>query len=80
MGLPLITTCRGGIPEEVTEKNAIILETDEHFVDNLATAILDLYDHPEKRQQMASASLERANLFNKENYTKNFFAALCQCF
>ncbi len=76
MGLPLITTCRGGIPEEVTEKNAILLETDEHFVDNLAAAILDLYEHPEKRQQMTSAALERANLFSKENYTKNFFAAL----
>ena len=78
MGLPLITTCRGGIPEEVTEKNAILLETDEHFVDNLAAAILDLYKHPEKRQQMASAALERANLFSKEKYIKNFFAAIEQ--
>ena len=76
MGLPLITTCRGGIPEEVTEKNAIILETDNHFVDNLAAAILDLYEHPEKRQQMASVALERGNLFTKEIYTKNFFEAL----
>lgn len=76
MGLPLITTCRGGIPEEVTEKNAILLETDEHFVDNLAAAILDLYEHPEKRQQMASAALERANIFTKDNYIRNFFSAL----
>ena len=76
MGLPLITTCRGGIPEEVTEKNAILLETDEHFVDNLAAAILDLYEHPEKRQQMASVALERGKLFTKEIYTKNFFEAL----
>lgn len=76
MGLPLITTCRGGIPEEVTEKNAILLETDEHFVDNLAAAILDLYEHPEKRHQMASAALERTNLFSKEKYIKNFFSAL----
>ena len=76
MGLPLITTCRGGIPEEVTEKNAIILETDNHFVDNLAAAILELYEHPEKRQQMASVALERGKLFTKEIYTKNFFEAL----
>lgn len=76
MGLPLITTRRGGIPEEVTEKNAILLETDEHFVDNLAHAILDLYEHPEKRQQMKKVALERVNLFSKNNYIKNFFAAL----
>lgn len=76
MGLPIITTRRGGIPEEVTEENAILLETDEHLVGNLATAILDLYQHPEKRKQMATASLERARLFDKGTYARNFFAAL----
>ena len=76
MGLPIITTRRGGIPEEVTEENAILLNTDEHFVDNLASAILDLYEHPEKRKKMAEASLERSKLFDKDTYAKNFFAAL----
>ena len=76
MGLPIITTVRGGIPEEVSPENAILLETDEHFVDNLAKAITDLYEHPEKRHQMSKAGLERAKLFDKETYAKNFFAAL----
>ena len=76
MGLPIITTRRGGIPEEVTEDNAILLNTDEHFVENLADAILDLYRHPEKRQAMAKASLERSKLFDKETYAKNFFEAI----
>lgn len=76
MGLPIISTRRGGIPEEVTEENAILLETDEHFVDNLATAILDLYQHPEKQVTMSKASLERSQLFEKETYAKNFFSAL----
>ena len=76
MGLPIITTRRGGIPEEVTEDNAILLDTNEYFTDNLATAILDLYQHPEKRQIMAAASLERSKLFDKETYAKNFFTAL----
>lgn len=76
MGLPIITTRRGGIPEEVTEENAIMLETNEHFVNNLAAAILELYQHPEKRKQMSAASLERSKLFDKETYAKNFFAAL----
>ena len=76
MGLPIIATNRGGIPEEVTEDNAILLQTDEHFVNNLANAILELYQHPEKRKQMAVASLERSKLFDKETYAKNFFKAL----
>ncbi len=76
MGLPIITTRRGGIPEEVTEEQAFILQTDEHLVDNLAKAILDLYQHPEKRQQMSKASLERSKMFDKETYARNFLKAL----
>lgn len=76
MGLPIITTRRGGIPEEVTEDNAILLETDEHFVNNLADSILNLYQHPEKRKQMSKVSIEHSKLFDKEVYAKNFFAAL----
>ena len=76
MGLPIITTRRGGIPEEVTEENAILLETDEHFVENLSNAIINLYQHPEKREAMAKASLERSKLFDKETYAKNFFSAI----
>ena len=76
MGLPIITTRRGGIPEEVDENNAILLETDEHLIANLTSAILDLYQHPEKREQMAKASIERARLFDKETFARNFFEAL----
>jgi len=73
-GLPLVTTRSGGIPE-ICEGVATIVERDD-IVNNLAQAILDLYEHPEKRQQMAAAGLERSKLFDKETYAKNFFAAL----
>lgn len=76
MGLPIITTRRGGIPEEVTEDNAILLNTDEYFTDNLAKAILDLFNHPDKREQMAKNSIVRSKLFDKDTFAKNFFAAL----
>jgi glycosyltransferase involved in cell wall biosynthesis len=76
IGLPIVTTKRGGIPEEVTENNAILLNTDEHFVKNLAASILDLYEHPNKCKQMAKASLSRVRLFDKTLYAKNFFYAI----
>lgn len=76
MGKPIITTRRGGIPEVVSEENAILLDTDEHFVDNLANAILDLYEHPEKRLKMAEASAARSKMFDKDTYAKNFFKAI----
>lgn len=73
-GLPLITTRCGGIPE-ICEGVATILERD-HIVEHLATSILDLYHHPEKRERMSQASLERSKLFDKEIYAKNYFAAI----
>ena len=73
-GLPLVTTRSGGIPE-ICEGVATIVDRDD-VVNNLAAAITDLYQHPEKRRQMSTASLERAKLFDKETYSKNFFAAL----
>jgi glycosyltransferase involved in cell wall biosynthesis len=74
VGLPLITTRSGGIPE-ICEGVAVIVERN-NIVNNLANTILDLYQDPEKRKQMATASLERAKLFDKETYAKNFFAGL----
>lgn len=76
IGLPIITTVRGGIPEEVSVDNAILLETDEHFTGHLVAAILDLYHHPEKRRQMTAVSYERSKYFNKERFAKDFFNAL----
>ena len=73
-GLPLITTRSGGIPE-ICEGVATIVNR-EDIVVNLANAILELYNHPEKRQAMAKASLERSKLFDKETYARNFYAAL----
>lgn len=73
-GLPLITTRSGGIPE-ICEGVATILDRD-NIVNNLASAILDLYEHPEKRTMMSLAGLERAKLFDKDTLAKNFFAAL----
>ena len=76
MGLPIISTQRGGIPEEVTEESAILLDTNENFVDNLATAIRDLYQHPEKRKTIGQARLMRSKYFDKERFAKDFFKAI----
>lgn len=73
-GLPLITTRSGGIPE-ICEGVATIVDRN-NIINNLVSAILNLYNHPDKRKQMAIASRERAKLFNKETFAKNFFNAI----
>jgi glycosyltransferase involved in cell wall biosynthesis len=73
-GLPLITTRSGGIPE-ICEDVACILSR-ENIIDNLAETIVNLYNHPEVRANMASQSFSRAQLFSKEKYAVHFFKAL----
>ena len=76
IGLPVVSTRRGGIAEEVSTDTAILLDTDEHFVSHLAEAILDLYQHPDRRKQMGAAALLHAQQFDKDCYARNFFNAL----
>lgn len=77
VGLPLITTRSGGIPE-ICEGVATIIDK-ENIISNLTSAIFDLYKHPQKRRLMSSASIKRAKFFDKENYSQNFFAAIEKC-
>jgi len=76
MGLPIITTSRGGIPEEVTNEGAIMLTTDNTFIDNLTASILDLYEHKDKRTKMSQALLAHSGYYNKQRYVEDFFEAL----
>lgn len=78
-GLPLITTRSGGIPE-ICEGVATILDNNsDTIVSNLVNAILELYNHPEKRKQMSKAALKHSQQFSKERYAHEFFKALEVC-
>lgn len=76
MGLPIVTTNQGGIPETVTPDCAVILDVDDTLPHYIATTILDLYKHPEKRKTMSEAAKIRSQLFGKERYAREFFEAI----
>ncbi len=76
MGLPTIVSNQGGIPEIVNDKCAIIIPTDSHYEENLADAIRQLYHSPQRRAEMAAASLRNAAGYGKERYARDFFKAL----
>lgn len=76
MGLPIITTSQGGIPEEVSEDNAIIVKASGNLSNALSTAILELYSSPARRAAMGKAAAVRAQLFTEERYAEAFFHAL----
>ncbi|NDW12749.1 glycosyltransferase family 1 protein [Bacteroides sp. 214] len=76
VGLPLIVTRSGGIPEAVDEECAIIIEKDETMIEKLAQSILLLYSDKDKQEKMSIHAKQRALLFNKDNYAKNIFKEL----
>lgn len=78
MGLPIIASNRGGIPEEVGDGNAIIVHTEKDYTTHLADAIRQLYNAPQKRKGMGATSLLHSKYFNKERFARDFFNALEQ--
>ncbi len=72
MGLPQIVSNCGGIPEEVTEENAIKVDR-KNIVNELVDAMNKLINDKELREKMSTESLKRSQLFTKEKYTDNFF-------
>nr|WP_320038350.1 glycosyltransferase family 4 protein [uncultured Bacteroides sp.] len=73
IGLPLVVTRSGGIPEVVNEECAIFVDVDNNLPLNLSNAILSLYMDESKRSRMSSYAKERSALFDKEKYAVDFF-------
>lgn len=68
MGLPVIATNDGGIPETLTEQKHILIEKDDSLSTHLASAIIEIKDH------YASYQGNFLNpLFSKETYARSFF-------
>ena len=75
-GLPLITTDCGGIPEMVTEQNAVVLSATDNLTEQLANAILSLYNDEARCKTMGEASLKLSERYQKETYSQAFFNAI----
>ena len=78
VGLPLVVTRSGGIPEAIDEMCAIIIEKDSILVENLAKSILVLYNDQNMRSEMSKHAKDRSALFSKENYCESFFQRICE--
>ena len=76
MGLPLIVSNRGGIPEEIGSGNAVTVETGTGYARRLADAVSCLYHHRDRLANMGRQSKQRSLYFNKERFAADFFAAL----
>jgi spore coat protein SA len=73
-GLPLLVTNSGGTPELVTPESSIIVERDEHLIDNLASNIMFLYGDEKMRVSMSMAAEKDAQRFSRKRYYLDFIS------
>ena len=79
VGLPVITTNKGGIPEYTTSDSCILLEVNKLLVNNLKIAITRLLGDSELRLKMSRAALENAKKYNTQVYFDNFCELIDSC-
>lgn len=75
MGLPQIACKCGGIPEEVSEDNAILVER-KNIIEELEFAMKKMYNDKNLREHMGIFSKKRASMFKEEQYIENFYKLL----
>lgn len=68
VGLPLITTNVGGIPEYVSAETAILLSWTPNFIQDLSTAMSKLADDIQLRQSLSLRAKETAKTYNARTY------------
>lgn len=74
---PLITTKSGGIPEYISEKDAILLDRDEKLVNNISKSIEKVLRDEEKwKIKVKEASKKAKENFSEEKYFLNFTKAI----
>jgi Glycosyltransferase len=76
MGLPVITTISGGIPEYIGPNCGFLLERDERLVDNIAYYMDLLNTDVQLRNKMSVNCIEHIRNYNIETYYKNFIDIL----
>lgn len=78
-GLPIISTKTGGIPEEVDDKCAILLDNDSKLEQNLYRAMVYLSTNADVSKKMSDASEIRVSVggaFDLKNYYDRFIDIL----
>ena len=76
MGLPVITTNRGGIPEYVNADCGFILDADKDLTDQIYHALKKLVFDKSLRIRMGKAGLQNAKKFYCDQFFNKFVEIL----
>jgi len=79
VGIPLIVTKSGGIPQMVEDAAIQIDKNPETLPQKLCDAIIDLYNNPEKRLDLIQKGKKRKESLTAEKYGKHMMEAVDIC-
>ena len=79
-GLPLVVTKSGGIPEIVNKESAIIVNKDEHLVENLTKSLDFLVENDNERINMGTKGAKLANNFSAQKFYEEFTKIIEKCY
>lgn len=68
MGVPVIVSNSGGIPEYINDKSAIVVNRDELFIENLSKSINELINDTKKSLTIGNEGRKFAQSFTSERY------------
>lgn len=74
-GIPLIVTNSGGMVEYVADDSIIKVERGEQLTQNIAAAIMHLYNNPQEARQRGEKEREYAMRFSKRKYYIEYLKA-----
>jgi len=63
-GVPVIGVRARALPEYINERNGIVVEPDDS--EALAISIVDLLNHPERRQELGAGGVEFVQKFSPD--------------
>lgn len=72
MGLPTVASNRGGIPEYSNSSSSKFVSTDDNFIQNLSSAILEFKNDHELRAEYSRHAKEGLSDFSYKSYYKRF--------
>ena len=75
MGVPIIATDSGGIPELVTKENAILISR-ANMVHDLEEMMQCLIDDEAKRKKMSKASMKNSKQYYLDVYVEHFYSTV----
>lgn len=78
MGIPVIATKIGGIPEYISEKGAVLIPYDQEYVQQFAQGLKQLIKNEALRRQMSEAAISGRERHSQQRFYEEFVSSIRQ--